>query len=74
MGANAFSEYGLHLLGRASQNIFLCWPDGGIDGVKVDLQNTDGIEGFDIIDMLAAYNAKSAMKNKPKKTIFEVVV
>jgi len=74
VGANAFSEYGLHLLGRASQNIFLCWPDGGIDGVKVDLQNTDGIEGFDIIDMLAAYNAKSAMKNKPKKTIFEVVV
>jgi len=73
IGANAYSEYGLHLLGRASQNIFLCHADGGIDGIKVDLQDTDG-QGYSMVDRLKEYNAKSARKNYKPLTIFEVVV
>jgi hypothetical protein len=34
----------------------------GLDGVKCDLQNVDGVEGYEIVPQLAAYNAKSADK------------
>ena len=63
-GANAYSELGLLLSSRASQNIHIVYEGGGIDSVKIDLQNTDGVSGYDIDSELArsGYSIKSADK------------
>ena len=59
VGSNAYSEEALGFVSKAAQNIHLVTPQG-LDGIKCDLQNVDGVEGYDIIEQLAAYNAKSA--------------
>ena len=74
VGANDYSEKGLNLSGRASQNCYIFYDNGNRDGVKIDLQNIDGQDGYDIEKSLRAYNPKSAQKLKPKTTIFEVRV
>ena len=74
VGSNAYSDRGLQLSGRASQNIGLFFDNGNRDVIKVDLQNYQGVEGYDIEQELEAYNAKSASKLHQKQTIFEVVV
>ena len=58
VGANDYSEYGLNLDSRASQNIGIITKDS-INMMMVDLQNTDGIEGYDIVKILEDYNPKS---------------
>ena len=73
VGANDYSEKALNLNGRASQNCYIFHSNGNRDGIKVDLQHTDG-KGYDIDKALEAYNAKSSEKRVQKKTIFEVVV
>tara|TARA_R100001463_G_scaffold50667_2_gene101131 strand:+ start:3332 stop:4540 length:1209 start_codon:yes stop_codon:yes gene_type:complete len=73
VGANDYSEKALNLNGRASQNCYIFHSNGNRDGIKVDLQHTDG-KGYDIDKALEAYNAKSSQKRVQKKTIFEVVV
>lgn len=45
-GPNGYSERGLNLTSRASQNLFIVRDSGDVDGVKVDLQCTDGISGY----------------------------
>jgi predicted phosphodiesterase len=62
VGANAYSDKALNLTSRASQNIYAFWSNGNRDAIKVDLQNCDHIEGYDIVEELEAYNAKSALK------------
>ena len=47
--------------------------DGRYD-VRVDLQNTDQYDGYEINLKLAEYNAKSLLKTKTKKTLFEIVI
>ena len=42
--------------------------------MKIDLQNTDNIDGYDIVKELEAYNAKSVDKLKPQTAVFQVVV
>lgn len=66
VGANAYSSDNLQLASRASQNVYIVFDDGAIEGVKIDLQNTDGYHGYDITDELVAYNAKSAKKAHAK--------
>ena len=61
VGSNAYSEEALGFISKAAQNIHIVTPQG-LDGVKCDLQNVDGVEGYDIIDKLAEYNARSADK------------
>ena len=61
VGSNAYSEEALGFVSKASQNVHIITTQG-LDGVKCDLQNVDGIEGYDIIDKLAEYNARSADK------------
>jgi predicted phosphodiesterase len=61
-GSNTYSENALNLNGRASQNIFIVYENGDINGMRIDLQNTEGIEGYCIDTRLAEYNAKSANK------------
>jgi len=59
VGSNAYSEEALGFVSKAAQNIHLVTPQG-LDGIKCDLQNVEGVEGYDIIEQLASYNAKSA--------------
>ena len=73
VGANEYSEKGLNLSGRASQNIYIFHKNKNIDAMKIDLQNV-GDECYDIDQELESYNAKSSAKLKPKKTIFEVTI
>lgn len=61
VGSNAYSEEALGFVSKASQNIHIVTPQG-LDGVKCDLQNVDGVEGYEIISKLAEYNARSAEK------------
>lgn len=65
VGANSYSEDGLNLTSRASQNCFKIFADGSIDALMIDLQEIEGVEGYDIQDELKAYNAKSADKLRP---------
>ena len=61
VGSNAYSENALNLSGTAAQNIY-CFTDDGRHDVRIDLQETDGWDGYDIKEELFAYNAKSAQK------------
>lgn len=62
-GGNAYSEEGLNLISKASQNIFIIQPKTkDIIGCKIDLQNVDDIQGYSVINALEAYNAKSVTK------------
>ena len=72
VGSNDYSEKGLGLTGRASQNCYIFYNNGNRDGVKIDLQNYG--EGYNIDKSLVAYNAKSSSKIKKGTTIFKVVV
>lgn len=73
VGANAYSEYGLNLLSRASQNIYTVDDLGNINGMKVDLQFV-GDESYDIDEKLASYNAKSAGKLKTHTVVHKIVI
>lgn len=73
-GANAFSEFALDLSSRASQNIAIFYDNKSHDVFKVDLQSTEGIEGYEIIKELEAYNAKSVDKCKTNIPVFQVVI
>jgi len=74
VGANGYSDSALQLESRASQNIHIFYGDGNRDSIKIDLQNTNGIKGYDINKELEAYNAKSANKAKKKTTVIKVVI
>ena len=74
VGANDYSQRGLQLTSRASQNIHIVYTDNRIDSIKIDLQNVNDIIGYDIEKELEAYNAKSADRVRQRKTVFEVVI
>jgi len=60
VGANEYSDRGLQLNSRASQNIHIIYSKDRIDSIKIDLQDVTGIEGYDIRRELEAYSAKSS--------------
>jgi len=72
VGANAYSDSALQLESRASQNLHVFYTNGNRDSLKIDLQVTDDIEGYNIVKELEAYNAKSLSKAK-KKTVSNIV-
>jgi len=74
VGANEYSERGLQLTSRASQNIHIVYSSDRIDSIKIDLQHTEHIEGYDIEQELEAYNAKSSDRIRQKRTVFEIVI
>lgn len=74
VGANAYSDDNLQLISRASQNIHIFHADKSRDSVKIDLQDTKNIVGYDIDESLATYNAKSASKNRQTTVIHKVVI
>lgn len=73
-GANAYSDYALGLISRASQNLAIFYDNKTHDVFKIDLQNTEKIDGYEIISQLVAYNAKSADKCSEKVLIHQIVV
>ncbi len=77
VGSNAYSEEALGFISKAAQNIHVVTPQG-LDGIKCDLQNVEGVDGYDIIEQLAAYNARSADKANEAmvapQTIVRVVI
>ena len=77
VGSNAYSEEALGFVSKAAQNIHIVTPQG-LDGFKADLQNVDGVEGYEIISRLASYNARSADKAgaamREPQTIIQVVI
>lgn len=77
VGSNAYSEEALGFVSKAAQNIHIVTPQG-LDGFKADLQNVDGVEGYEIISKLAEYNARSADKAHESlhapQTIVKVVI
>jgi len=73
VGANDYSDKGLHLISRASQNIHIITKEGDIHSIKIDLQNTTN-EKYDFNKALEAYNPKSAGKLKQTTKIMEIVI
>jgi len=77
VGSNAYSEEALGFVSRAAQNCHIVTKQG-LDGVKCDLQNVDGVEGYEIISKLAEYNAKSAdkvyLEMREPQTVIQVVI
>jgi len=72
-GSNDYSKKQLNLSGRASQNLIIL-NGKSIDAIKVDLQNTGDVKGYDIIEVLKSYNAKSADKCKKGIISFQVII
>ena len=72
VGANAYSDSALQLDSRAGQNIHILSRDGSRDSIKIDLQETKGIVGYNIDKELEAYNAKSLSKSKKKVAVHRV--
>lgn len=73
VGSNAYSENALNLTGTAAQNIY-CFTNDGRHDIRIDLQETDQWEGYDINKELFAYNAKSSDKTKKKETVFKIII
>lgn len=73
-GSNNYSEDALLLVSRASQNVHIVFSKDRIDSIKVDLQNTDGYEGYNTNDWNDAYNPKSLDKARRHETILRIVV
>lgn len=71
-GGNSYSTNDLGCASRASQNIYIINEDLGYDGIKIDLQNTYGYEGYHIVPELERYNVRSASPNT-KVTITSLV-
>ena len=68
-GGNAYSDEGLNLASKASQNLHIVHSGKGkdalppgLDSIKVDLQDTSHVEGYPIAKELAVHDAKSLRK------------
>ena len=73
-GGNAYSDKALNLYSRASQNAFVVTPEG-IEGLKVDLQDSSAYEGYEFDSSLESYNSKSDEKARgAPETVHRIVV
>ena len=73
-GSNNYSEDALLLNGKASQNIYLVFPEDRIDAIKVDLQDTKEYPGYNNKDWQDAYNPKSVEKLHRQETILRITI
>ena len=73
-GSNNYSEEALLLNGKASQNIYLVFPEDRIDAIKVDLQDTKEYPGYNNKDWQDAYNPKSVEKLHKQETILRITI
>ena len=56
-GSNSYSENGLNFNSKAGQNIHIVTQQG-IDGFKADLQDIEGVDGYDCISELQRHGAR----------------
>ena len=73
VGLNSYADKGLGVAGRASQNIYLVHSDRSVDGLKVDLQNVDGVFGYPFNDRLKL-NLKTVSETAGNVVIQQVLV
>jgi len=73
VGSNAYSEAGLNFCSKAAQNVHVVTATA-IDGIKVDLQDTCGIEPYPFAAEWEAYCPKSENKLHDGAVVFQVVV
>jgi transposase-like protein/predicted phosphodiesterase len=62
MGTDEYAARKLNLWGRASQNSYVFYADGSIDGFKHDLQNVEGWTGYPIDEVAAALTIENRVK------------
>lgn len=74
VGANDYSDKGLQMISRASQNIHIIYTSDRIDSIKIDLQDTEHVGGYDIERELIASNIKATGGTENKKIAFEITV
>lgn len=72
VGANTYSDFGLGLITKASQNLHIIRENGSISNYRVELQNVDDVQGYPIQTELDAYNAKSASKTHRQYKVIEI--
>ena len=72
-GGNSYSTNDLLLISRASQNLYIVNEDLSYDGVKIDLQNVDNIEGYNIVKELERYNISDKLGYNNEVTIKNLV-
>lgn len=63
-GGNAYSNSTLNLQTRASQNILYISKNGDIQSISVDLENVDGIIGYNIDNEIEKFDLKSRSSKK----------
>lgn len=73
VGSNAYSESGLNFCSKAAQNVHVVTA-GAIDGIKVDLQDTTGIEPYPFVSEWEEYAPKSESKLHQNTVVYQVVV
>ena len=73
VGSNAYSEAGLNFCSKAAQNVHVVTA-GSIDGLKVDLQDTAGIEPYPYVAEWEAYCPKSERKLREGAVVYQVVL
>jgi predicted phosphodiesterase len=73
VGSNAYSEAGLNYCSKAAQNVHIVTPSS-IDGMKVDLQDTTGIEPYPFASEWEAYAPKSESKLHQGAVVYQVIV
>ncbi|MCP9793535.1 hypothetical protein [Vulcanococcus limneticus] len=73
VGSNAYAEAGLNFCSKAAQNVHIVTATG-IDGLKVDLQDTTGIAPYPFAAEWEAYCPKSERKLHTPSVVFQVVV
>jgi len=75
-GGNAYSDKGLNLASKASQNLYIVGKNNEIICIRIDLQNVDNIIGYDIEDVLQEYETKSIDKLNSKygETILKIII
>lgn len=64
-GSNAYSDNGLNLVGRASQNLHIVYQNGNIDSIKIDVQDVDADHHYPYNEDTEAYKPKP----KDQKTV-----
>ena len=62
-GGNAYSTNDLMFVSRPSQNVYIVNGDKSFHGMKIDLLDTTGYEGYKIIDELERYNVRGSSGN-----------
>lgn len=62
-GGNSYSTSDLKLITRASQNIFLINDSKSYTGIKIDVQDVTGIDGYNLAEELQSYTKINSKAN-----------